>query len=170
MDNSVRLTLANQFLILSKIEPNKSNEHLERYKILKDGFSDHYDEVFDILGDELTMQECLFVKEILSLYERFAFSYQSWPAGAITVDRITFFGFYGNSDHKLINYAQYLLDNGYCADIKLSDRGLDSHHPNKDIYRRMLNSAKKIPHRDGSFITDEEFRMIQHEMVHPSNR
>ena len=73
-----RLSLINQYLILEKLYPEEKEHYSELRQALENGYTLHYSWCFDFLSDDMPIDECKKVLDILDLYRSMDFFMNSY--------------------------------------------------------------------------------------------
>jgi uncharacterized protein YfbU (UPF0304 family) len=151
MDTSVttltpveRLTLANQLQILEKLDSVNAEDYKRQRDIIVHGYTIQYDEVFTEIHDEMSVEECRYVYDVLDLYRVLIRSYQELKdkEGLIAVD-VKFKGFDGNNESKRWAFAEHLKKEGRWTETLTG--GLNSHSINTmSLYPKMLDRFEPI--------------------------
>ena len=129
--------------ILQKISIDTETTFYDRQmEVLKSGFALHYDELFGVIcGDEVSVNECKEVLDILEMYSSIIRSYNKLDAKELDYTMIAFPGFDANNEVKQYLYANffiYTLDRYQEIQSNLKNGDLNSHQSVMDFYRIML--------------------------------
>ena len=148
LDKKERLILSNQLKILEKLYPEESDYYAQHRKALEEGYSLHYGWLFENIYDEMSVEECKEVLDILDMYRAITFSYQKLEdKGELeSHSYLKFRGFDGNNETKQMAYAQYFMINlDRYQELKYGQTSpdLNSHMQMMSKYRNMLNEWKK---------------------------
>jgi len=172
-----RLILANQYQILAELEVlNKKGdgkEYSELSNNLRDGYSFFYDGFFDaVLSDVLDKEDEKFVLDTLDLFSTLKASYSKIDKKQQTeiyTHGISFDGFDGNNETKLLGFVDALAKNNRFSTILNGNMDLNSHAPMVGIYQRQLAKWKELgePRYPMSF---EHIRDIAEARKHPTMR
>ncbi|MDR4493908.1 MAG: YfbU family protein [Nitrospirales bacterium] len=142
LDKKDRLIIANQLKILEKLYPEEATYYAQHRKALEYGYSLHYSWLVENFFEEMTVDECREVLEILNMYRAITFSYKKiQDTSGIQDSWLKFQGFDGNNESKQFSYAQYFIsDLGRFDELKYEAEYPDfnSHMPTLEKYRRML--------------------------------
>jgi len=144
------------FIYLFKILKNQGDEEFDydnMIKALQYGFEYHYRDVFDCLFDEeLTIEECKVVLDILEMYRGITYSYiklkRENKIEKLKDEDIRFKGFDGNNETKQMSYTRYfIVDLDRYSEIQEYAPGNDfnSHFPMLSKYQAMLVKWKSFP-------------------------
>lgn len=153
-----RLILANQFEILANFheEGSYNRKYYEnRSEIFRSGYTWAYQVVEEHFSDELTMEECRFVLDVLSMYSSLYYSrqYNDEDPEQINEDDILFKGFDVNSGTEVRYYSfmKFLIEDfdRFTEFKQWADEGkieLNSHGsgPSMDRLRSILAKSKEI--------------------------
>jgi len=129
--------------ILRKLSNDTESVYYDKQlEVLKNGYALHYDELFGLIcGDEVSVNECKEVLDILEMYSSIIRSYTKLDKSKLDYASIAFPGFDGNNENKQLAYANFFLYtlNRY-EEIRsnLRNGDLNSHESVLDIYRAML--------------------------------
>lgn len=188
-----RLILAQQHEILAHLNAEDEDAvefHTNIVKVIREGYTGEYGDVFAGLDPELSRSECSLLWDVLDMFTVLAASvdYLSPEERDELGDderHLRFLGFDLNDplEARLLSYTRYLLRAGRWPDIQkqfdeLRDRG-NSHHRNLPVYQRMLETQREIMatraergrySAAGQRLSFEELRRIAAEWVHPSHR
>lgn len=160
LTDTERLILANQYEILSKFED--SDYGVEYYKKLSNnlrlGYKWLYQDHFQCLSDVLEDNDTELVVKTLSLYRTLKNNYEDLDDKSVIDEiKITFKGFDGNNERRLMSFTQALKEDDRFTDI--IDNGLmNSHSPKKNQYQKMLNKWKELGEKEK--LTPEEMISI----------
>ena len=139
-----RLLLANQYQILSKLDPEDASHDMLR-EALENGYEAAYQDVLSLrILDGLSVDECRFVQEAMDLYWTLQLSYEELEAKAeIEESRTEFTGFDDNHETPYMAYARYLVEKERrFPSLKLSRDPFNSHTPMLEHYRRQIDLWK----------------------------
>ncbi|MCH7610514.1 MAG: YfbU family protein [Chloroflexi bacterium] len=167
-----RWILVNQMRILENLYPDEA-EHLATTRtILERGYELHYGEqAQDIYERTLTEQESREVIDIMSMYERMNWAYESLEdddKAAIDKGDIKFRGFDGNSGSGRLEYAQFYAEEMDRFKDLERPHDFNSHSSVIDMYRRMLEEWEASGNKWE--LTKEDIERIIAAQTHPSNR
>lgn len=132
-------------------------EHHDRMiEVLEHGFTAEYSDEFTAIYDELPLEECKLVMDILDMFRVLEASAEAIGADTLRqidehADRaVTFAGFdFNNSrEGRMADYARYLIRQGRWTDLAVyfddeHEHG-NSHMPMLDRYQRMLAVYRPI--------------------------
>lgn len=164
-----RLLLINQYRIRKAIEG--SNDYDEIIEILSNGYASRYYEAFNEVYDEVTVADCKFVSDVLSMYRRLHYFEQD--KGVDLSGRLfsRFAGFCGNEEGPLLSYAQFAIGReGHWDEQKPRRKetdGYNSHMPVREVYARMLEVFNRCGHDP---LTTQQVDEILAAAPHPSAR
>ena len=153
-----RLILANQYRILEKLDKVEADTYRQNATILESGYTRLYDGLFSGYDEDLSLEECEEVVDVLSMYRALRVAQRDLPnGGGATVADITFRGFDGNEESKQYAYTLFMVEDqrkwGELAGVDLN-----SHAPMLDRYRPMVQRWKSVerPYE----LTEAELAMI----------
>lgn len=181
-----RRILANQEMILAKLEPSESADHERLARIYESGYQLEYREALRIY-DEFPESACKEVLDIMTMYQFLQLSYDNLSDKSDIEEReVLFQGFDANDDSLHLSYANFYCQSqrrfGFLrfGEGKIEDQfdggfgvSLNGHFSVLDSYRRMLElwrEFKKENSERWDRMTKEEMRAILDEAIHPSNR
>jgi|HubBroStandDraft_2_1064218.scaffolds.fasta_scaffold01583_4 uncharacterized protein YfbU (UPF0304 family) len=121
-----RLQLINQFRILEKLYPEQAEDYEESRDIIANGYTIQYGEVFSEVFEEMSMDECKYVFDVLDLHRTLINSYQALSdKKGLTPEDVRFRGFDGNNETKRYAFAVHLQKLGKWQETLTG--GLNSH-------------------------------------------
>ena len=142
--------LINQFRILEKLYPDEAEFFIENRSALERGYTLHYDWIFEHISDDMPIEDCRFVLDVLDMYRVMTFSLGKLPENdRLKSDHFAIFrGFDGNEESSLFGYTRYFI-----VDLKRYDElrkniedldGFNTHIPMREAYERMLREWKEV--------------------------
>jgi len=136
-----RLMLINQYRILSILNPDGASSYNVRIKMLENGYSLHYDELFGWLDDGMSKEQCQEIIDILEMYRCLWHSYKKLrDKKGISKKDVRFPGFDAKEEERELNYAEFVM-----YSLK---RYKEFHQrkrlPNHDSYRAMLGQYRAM--------------------------
>lgn len=138
LSHSERLVLANQYAILQKIDPEQQQLWSLYQNIVENGFTSHYGDLFSAIEDEMPIDDCREVMDILDMFRAFHNSLALMrDKSGLDQERFRFQGFDGNNETVQWAFARFLIHDqkGWVE----SDTGeLNSHRRILETYRAML--------------------------------
>jgi len=140
-----RLMLANQLRILEKLDSENADEYRKDRDIIVHGYTIQYEDVFTEIYDEMSVEECRYVYDVLDLYRVLIRSYEELKdKEGLTLDDVKFEGFDGNNESKRWAFAKHLKEEGRWTET-LTDAPLNSHSMSTmSLYPRMLKRFEPI--------------------------
>ena len=139
-----RLMLANQLRILEKLDTENADEYKMHRDIIVHGYTIQYDEVFTEIHDEMSVEECRYVYDVLDLYRVLIRSYEELKdKEGLTDDDVKFEGFDGNNESKRWAFARHLKEEGRWTETLIGDLNSHSVHT-KMLYPKMLERFEPI--------------------------
>ncbi len=132
-----RLFLANQYLILEKLYPERASDYARRREAISRGYMLDYGWIAgEIDQDEMSVEECREVINILDMHRSLLLSCQS---ARVDPKGVRFEGFDKNQERRQYGYASYLLAvEGKWNELKKPGDDYSSDHPTLERYRAML--------------------------------
>jgi uncharacterized protein YfbU (UPF0304 family) len=140
-----RLSLSVQYRILAKLDPDYGYDRLAT--ILERGYTRDYEEVMESVREELSEEDCNFVRDIMCLYFDLQHSYdQLGEQERAGIESVDFPGFDMNDDHEgiLLGYARFLKSPMMFASLRTASTEFNSHAPMTDLYRAMLGKFNSM--------------------------
>ncbi len=161
-----RLQLINQFRILAKLDPDHEQEYAEHREIIAHGYTLQYDEVFSEVQEEMNIDECKYVYDVLDLFRVLIRSYDALTdKKGLTADDVAFRGFDGNNEGKRYAFAKHLKEQGLWTETLTAN--LNSHSMiTMSLYPKMLNKFEPIrqeiltSHSGNWLITAEQIKEV----------
>ncbi len=145
LSTTERLILSNQFRLLEILDPENASHHSRKARIVEEGYELNYGWMTDHLYEGLSREECIRVLEILDMYSSLLFSFGA-AKDDTGLDRasVEFFGFDGNHESELKQYAQFLIYEEHKFEILQNESGhvLNSHFPSIAIHMQRLSRWK----------------------------
>ena len=139
--------ISNQFKILEKLYPEESEYYSKHRKALECGYKLHYQWVLENIYDEMSIEECQEVIDILNMYRSLTFSYKNLSdKSGIDEKDIQFPGFDGNNEINQYSYTNYfIMDLNRFKELKNGSEFADfnSHCEMRNRYHRMLTEWNK---------------------------
>lgn len=156
-----RLILINQYTILEKLYPEDSTFSLNK-EILLNGYTHEYDEIVNILTDDVPEDVCQEVWDILQMHRSLKFSFdQLENKGDLNASDVKFRGFDGNNETVYMAYTRFVIhDIGRFEELKDEHRDYNSHWPTLDKYRHMLSKWKSVSERHNNKLSLEQIKEI----------
>ncbi len=138
-----RLSLINQYKILSKLYPDDSEHYEELREILEDGYEVFYSQVDEWISQDMPKDEGKFVLEILDLYRSIEDYKRISKDEAISEHHYSYFmGFDGNNEGQYMQFARFLINKqdkfSEQKDYLRKNDNLNSHMPMVNTYKKML--------------------------------
>jgi uncharacterized protein len=147
-----RKILANQFLLLEKLDPDGAEYYAESRDIIEHGYTIFYEEVLQSIFAEMPIDDCRYVFDVLDMHRALRTSYDKLTdKGGITEDDIRFRGFDGNNESKRYAFAEFLKKTGKWQETLAG--GLNSHSMvTMHLYPKMLEKYNRIveKHKKGN--------------------
>lgn len=141
---SERLQIANQFRILEKLYPEQADHYAEMRDIIANGYTSQYEGVFNETDEEMSIQECKYVYDVLDMYRILISSYNALTdKKGLTPEDVHFQGFDGNNESKHLAFAEHLRKQGRWQETLKGN--LNSHSIfTLSLYPRMLAKFEPI--------------------------
>lgn len=139
-----RLMLVYQLRILEKLYPDEAEPYSVQRKAIEEGYTLNYNDMTEWLFDEMSVNECEEVYDILNMYRAMTFTYRDLSDKVgINEKEIMFEGFDGNNEGKQFLYTRYLLcDKNLYVELHNPSDDYNSHTEMLDEYREMLEVYK----------------------------
>lgn len=143
-----RLSFIYQLRILEALYPDDADYYAKNRTALEEGYTLHYDWMFEHLYDELSEEQCREVIDILDMYSEIAWGLQKLDEGDELKKHhlAEFRGFDGNNETHLMAYARYfVVDLDRFAVLKKDEYPyFNSHCPMLETYRTMLERWRSL--------------------------
>jgi uncharacterized protein len=121
-----RLSLMNQLSILKILDPDNAKDYDAQIEILHGGYAICYEEVFQAVFNEMPMEECEYVYDVLDMHRTLINSFNGLhDKQGLTADDVRFRGFDGNNETKRWAFAEYLQKKGRWQETLVG--GMNSH-------------------------------------------
>jgi uncharacterized protein YfbU (UPF0304 family) len=161
-----RLMLANQLRILEKLDSENADAYKKDRDIIVHGYTIEYEDVFTDIYDEMSVEECRYVYDVLDLYRVLISSYDKLKdKQGLTLDDVKFLGFDGNNESKRWAFAEHLKKEGRWTETLTG--GLNSHSMSTmSLYPKMLKRFEPIrqqildSHSDWTITADQIKKVI----------
>jgi uncharacterized protein len=139
-----RLMLANQLRILERLDSENADEYRKNLDIILHGYTIQYEDVLSGIYDEMSVEECRYVYDVLDLYRVLIRSYDELKdKEGLTSDDVKFRGFDGNNESKRLAFAEHLKKEGLWTETLTG--GLNSHSiSTMSLYPKMLERFEPI--------------------------
>lgn len=158
-----RLSYVIQLEILEKLYP-EDTIYTELKKALSYGFMYHYGDLIDTFlnRDELSVNDCKLVLNILDMYRTLIFSAQHYKWKDMSTVRFLGFDCNDKVEVKMYSYARYFMEDldRYNEIKELSNGDYNSHMQMLPKYKRMLEEFDKISKIDGYYISEKNIKRI----------
>ena len=143
-----RLILVNQYKILKCLTDNvtEQQDYDNLITALENGYELHYQDCFEYMGEnDLTVEECREVLDILEMYRGIIYSYNALKLKkeptTLKEEDVMFPGFDCNNEYKQLSYVRYfIVDLDRYSEIQELNKtdNYNSHSKWLDRYVRML--------------------------------
>lgn len=138
-----RLILVNQYAILEKLDPSNARDYALKRTALEEGYSLQYGQIFNVIYDEMPIEDCKEVLSILEMYRAITFSYfKIHNTKNVDDQKYRFKGFDGNYETEYFSYCTYFISElGRYQELKYENEHHDFNSPTQmlDKYRKMLS-------------------------------
>ncbi len=142
LSDAQRLILFNQYRILEFVDPDHAETYATVQKALMFGYEEHYADAVLWLADRdvLTREESREAMNIMGMFVALKRSYEDLKdKSGIDTTLMTFTGFDGNHEAKLMGYARFLVhDKQMFEELKPGGDDFNSHGPFLGMYQAML--------------------------------
>ncbi|WP_138494853.1 YfbU family protein [Paenibacillus pinistramenti] len=156
-----RLILSNQLQILKALNLGDGEYYDEKIKILQRGYAHYYDQVMDMVSDDIPQQISDEVFLILNMFRTLSLSFDDLSgAGKAGIEResVIFRGFSRHLEFQHFSFASYVIeDDGGYGDFDKPE-GCDSGAPMLPAYRSMLRQWALMGHKQT--LSPDEIRFI----------
>ena len=161
-----RLSLMNQLAILKKLDPENAEDYENQIQIHHSGYSVLYGEVFQYVYEEMPLDECEYVFDVLDMHGALINSFEALKdKQGLTADDVRFRGFDGNNETKRLAFAEYLQKTGRWKETLVG--GLNSHSMmTMQRYPEMLKRYEPIKqkiidsHSGNWLLTAEQIKVV----------
>ncbi len=170
----LQLVLLHRIACSATDDPHDGEYHERMIEVLEHGFTAEYSDEFTAIYDELPLEECRLVMDILDMFRVLGASVEAIGTDAVRqigehadhALRFAGFDFNNSREGRMADYAAYLIRHGRWTEMAVyfddnHERG-NSHMPTLDTYLRMLAVYKPIWERitvgvgRGRYLLDEE--------------
>lgn len=166
MDNLQRLILANQYRIMSMLEPDEGSHRLAIHAI-EHGFESEIEGLADdTCVSWLSKDSCHFVLDVLEMFNVIDIAIEEFePDAAERIKQdpnIKFRGFDGNHETGMMKFAEFqVVEKGHWESLNLARKDMNSHLQMKDKYSKMLAVYRPLMDgRNDCYLTADEVRKI----------
>jgi len=127
--------------ILEKLYPEEAAKFSQNRTALEEGFTLHYEWVFESIRDEMSKEECQEVLDILDMYRAITFSLRKIDQSDELQDHhlAKFIGFDGNNEGQRMHYVRYFI-----VDLERYDELKQGKLPTFNSHTRMLPTYQKM--------------------------
>ena len=157
-----RLILINQYKILEKLCPENAEEYSRNREILENGFTLHYNELIQMISDDIEENLLREVLDILDMYRCLYFAVFARDNYPEYKDKQIYFpGFDGNEEYIQLKYTLFFIFklDRYDELKKQNYYGDYNTHCNTlEQYRKMLTRWKSIS--DKTNISDDDLKWL----------
>jgi len=162
-----RLSLAIQFTLLEKVDPNGGWEKFKQ--ILSRGYTREYPNVWKSLDVEVEESDCAFVVDVLTMFEAIQRPILDDPKKPRMPSARMCPGFDGDGEPQLLGYFSYLVEGaGSWTNLIFTMPDKNSPTPTRSMYSRMLAQWAQCGKK--SNLSPAEIAAILAERIHPENR
>lgn len=160
-----RLTLANQFRILAKLDPEEADEYRMKEAIVQAGYTAYYGELFEYISDELPLEVAQYIFDVLEMFSQLKHHYASLVDKAgIELGDVSFEGFDGNEDGAYLYFVEFLKRYRRFIDILGDMKDFNSHSVfSRKRYDKMLQRYQEVKARRADHT---QWTMTKEELVH----
>ena len=157
-----RLNYSLQLRILESLNPE--DESFKNMRIaIEEGYTIHYQDLFESISEELSLNDCRFVLDVLEMYRGLIFSALALnDLELITKVKFKGFDFNDNLEGKMASYARYFVfDLRRYDEIKDNSNGdFSSHTIMQNKYQRMLSIWKEYDYMARYHLSKEQIESI----------
>jgi uncharacterized protein YfbU (UPF0304 family) len=143
-----RLSLINQFTILSQLRPDNEAEYANNIEALVGGYQEAYEIIAEYLSETVDFQISDEVLEILTFYRAVTFSLYKLNKSHNEIDeKFKFTGFDGNEESKHYSFSNYFIFtlNRFEELRNGEEFSLNSHgFPSLDTYKTYIKKWKDL--------------------------
>jgi len=141
-----RAILANQYKIFSLLDKKNAKEYLANAEIFENGFTGLYEEVFENISDEISVEVCQETNDILTMFKYIRKAIHNLKKNEkqkLNLDKIRFDGFDADNDEHYY-FAKFMIKKKHFyehfSSAKMNSQSLASIRR----YRKMLPVYKSI--------------------------
>ena len=160
-----RLIISNQLRILEALYPDEADYYAVQRKAVEQGYQLHYSELTAGFFDEMSLERCQEVLDILEMYRVLTFSAAELNDPGIDENYyLRFKGFDGNYETSEMLYAQYFVEDlDRYDELKYGSEfaSFNSHTPMLEKYRCMLSSWRSLQKRSYKLSRDELLTVLE---------
>ena len=133
-----------QLRILEKVDSENAESYKKDREIITRGYTIEYEDVFTEIYDEMSVEECRYVYDVLDLYRVLIRSYDELKdKEGLSPDDVKFQGFDANNESKRWAFAEYLKKEGRWTETLTGY--LNSHSMSTmSLYPKMLERFEPI--------------------------
>ena len=160
LTKSERLSLIYQMKILERLYPEEAVQFSQNRTALEEGFTLHYEWIFESLRDEMSEEDCQEVLNILDMYRAITFSLQKIDGCDDLEDHrlAKFKGFDGNNEGQRMDYVRYFI-----VELERYDELKQGKLPTFNSHTRMLPTYQKMLERWGE--VERSFEMSREQIA-----
>lgn len=139
-----RISLANQFRILEKLDPDQAKDHAKKAEILESGYEGQYGVILgQFEANYLSAEDCRLVEKTLLLHSWL----MDWNDKAnIDVSEYSQVLFDANSESDHLSYGLFLYNNAPCGYPGVTDV-VNAGHPTIHRWRKMVDAWENREHK-----------------------
>lgn len=168
-----RMVLANQYRILSRLDPDSAGYWLKAVDMAVEGWPVESLPDVDVMrsyqDDALTREDQRFVLDALNVFELVQDGVKAGYANGEERIMTAFPGFDGNNEGKLMSYARHVVETeGRFEHVERAARDFNSHMPTVELFQRMISAWER--HGRRPVLTRPLFDALVAAQVHPSRR
>lgn len=169
-----RIFLINQLRILEALYPEEASDLSVQREALERGYEMVYpwDYQFIYDGDDtMSVEESQEVWDTMDMFDGIQRSMsdgEEAPAHAMT----KFAGYDGNTETKFMSFARFTVERLERFEyVPMEKPGYwNSHRPVREIYQRMLEVWRELPHDQRFSMNSEQLTNVLNAAIHPENR
>ncbi|WP_171654563.1 YfbU family protein [Paenibacillus foliorum] len=147
LSNVERLVLSNQYKILMDLNPDEVDYYEEKLKIVQNGYTHYYNDLFSEIDEELPEHISQEVVAVLNMYRAINFSYDDLKDDEkqeIPKHRVEFEGFDGNEEPQHYSFCRFVIEDSNRFQELHNKNGYNAHRDVLPKYRRMLIVWEKL--------------------------
>jgi len=155
-----RLAFIYQLRLLEALYPDEASNFSQKRIALEDGFTLHYEWLFESLNDDLSEEQCREVLDILDMYRAITFSLKNLDENdALHKHRLAKFrGFDGNNEGQLMAYVRYFI-----VDLDRYGELKEGKLPSFNSHTQMLGTYQAMLQRWAN--TGREFQLSRRQIA-----
>ena len=155
-----RLAFIHQLRILEALYPDEASYFAQNRTALENGFALHYDDMSETLNDEMSVEQCREVLDILDMYRAITFGLGKLDKSDALREHplAKFRGFDGNHEGQLMAYVRYFI-----VDLDRYEELRQGKLPSFNSHMRMLQTYQCM--LDRLRVLDRKFELSRDDIA-----